>query len=139
MAGECMNKREPRSQRQRARALIFRLGVALVFGAMVIVAANDWRVRAQTNRFVSTSGDDQGGGNDCSNSGQPCKTIQNAVNHSGGGDEIDLGPGTYVENVTVSQSVTIRGDAGAGSTVDGNHAGSVLATNGSALGSIQAP
>ena len=128
-----MDRQEPQSQgrnshARKARLLMVRASIGLALGAMVIVAG-DFRARAQTNRFVSTTGDDQGGGNDCSNSGQPCKTIQNAVNHSGGGDEIDLGPGTYVENVTVDRDLTIRGDGVAGSTVDGNNAGSVFIIN----------
>ncbi|MGH9764825.1 MAG: HYR domain-containing protein [Blastocatellia bacterium] len=124
-----MNKLKSRTHKRRARILTTRAGILIVFAAMVIAAGNNWRARAQTNRFVSTSGNDQGGSNDCSNSGQPCATIQNAINHSGGGDEIDLGPGTYTENVTVSQSVTIRGDAVTGSIVDGNHAESVFIIN----------
>jgi hypothetical protein len=111
-----------------ARAII-RILTGAVLAGFVIGVPHIRPARAQTNRFVSTSGNDQGGSNDCSNSGQPCATIQNAVNHSGGGDEIDLGPGTYVENVTVSQSVTIRGDAGTGSTVDGNNVGSTFVIN----------
>jgi hypothetical protein len=125
-----MDRPAPQSQgrksyARKARLLIVRASIGLVLGAIVIVGG-DFRARAQTNRFVSTTGDDQGFGNDCSNSGQPCKTIQNAINHSDGGDEIDLGPGTYIENVRVRQSVTIRGDAVTGSTVDGNAASSVF-------------
>jgi len=66
-----------------------------------------------------------GGTNDCTNTGQPCATIQNAINHSGPGDVIELGPGNYVENVTVDQNVTIQGDP-TGSTVDGNQSGPVF-------------
>jgi hypothetical protein len=49
----------------------------------------------------------------------PCATIQHAVDQSSTGDVIQLGPGTYKENVSVSQNVTIQGDP-TGSTVDGN-------------------
>src|SRR6478672_3404551 len=95
--------------------------------ALVTLVGSPWRVRALTNRFVSTSGNDLGGINDCTNSSQPCKTIQNAVNHSGSGDLIQLGPGTYFENVTVSfQNVTIQGDATSGSTVNGNNSDQVF-------------
>jgi hypothetical protein len=75
---------------------------------------------------VSTSGNDSGGTNDCTSPSSPCKTIQNAVNHSSTGDLIELGPGTYFENVAVSQSVTIQGDSISGSTVNGNNAASVF-------------
>ncbi|MGH9762976.1 MAG: choice-of-anchor Q domain-containing protein, partial [Blastocatellia bacterium] len=53
-------------------------------------------------------------------------TIQQAVNQAGPGDLIELGPGTYTENVTVNQSVTMLGDAFNGSTVNGNGAGPVF-------------
>ena len=114
---------------RRLPVWLIRCLLALGMTALFSLGVQNWRVRAQTSRFVSTSGNDQGGGNDCSSGGQPCKTIQNAINHSGGGDEISLGPGTYVENLIVSQSVTIRGDSATGSTVDGNHGGSVFIIN----------
>ena len=132
-----MNELKSMTNKRSARILTIRAGILLVFSAMVIAGGNNWRARAQTNRFVSTSGNDRGGSNDCSNSGQPCATIQNAINHSGGGDEIDLGPGTYTENVTVSQSVTIRGDAVTGSIVDGNHAESVFIINSSVSATLE--
>jgi len=78
-------------------------GVGLV--ALITVGVNDWPVRAATNRFVATIGNDMM--NDCSNAGSPCKTIQHAISQSASGDVIKLAPGTYFENVMVSQSVTI--------------------------------
>jgi hypothetical protein len=49
------------------------------------------------------------GANDCTSPDTPCKTIQHAINESSSGDLIELAPGTYTENVTVNQSVTIQG------------------------------
>jgi hypothetical protein len=49
------------------------------------------------------------GANDCTSPDNPCKTIQHAIDESGSGDLIELAPGTYTENVTVNQSVTILG------------------------------
>ena len=124
-----MNELGTKSYQARTRLLMLRIAIGLVLGIGAPIIGTDFRTHAQTTRFVSTTGDDQGGGNDCSSSGQPCSTIQNAINHSGGGDVIDLGPGAYLENVTVSQSVTIRGDSSAGSVVDGNHVESVFIIN----------
>jgi len=98
--------------------------------ALVMLAGGPWRSRAATNRFVAVGGSDTA--NDCTNSSQPCATIQHAVDQSGPiskpgpGDLIELGPGTYFENVDVSQSVTIQGDVTLGSTVNGNNSASVF-------------
>jgi hypothetical protein len=97
---------------------------------VVVLGPQGWRARAQTDRFVNPFGDDLGGSNDCTSPDQPCKTIQHAVNESGTGDLIEVAPGTYPENVTVSQSVTILGDAFNRSIVDGNNAGPVFTVNG---------
>ena len=98
--------------------------------ALVMICGSPWRSRAQTERLVSPFGDDLGGTNDCTSPDQPCETIQNAVNQSGSGDLIELAPGTYFENVTIGQSVTIQGDSTLGSTVNGNNSGSVFVING---------
>jgi HYR domain len=108
-------------------ALIFGLALA----TLVIVGGYNWSARAQTNRFVIAIGGDDNPGfvNDCTSPDQPCATIQHAVDQSGAGDLIRLGPGTYVENVTVSQSVTVQGDGTTGSTVNGNNTNSVFIIN----------
>src|SRR5262249_1036959 len=69
---------------------------------------------------------DMSGANDCSSPDTPCKTIQQAVNQSGSGDLIELFPGTFTENVTVNQSVTIQGDAFNPSIVNGGGIGPVF-------------
>jgi HYR domain-containing protein len=112
------------------RALLFRTLVALGLAVLVGAAGSNWPARAQTNRFVSPFGNDNPGfDNDCTDPEQPCATIQHAINESGAGDLIELAPGTYVENVTVSQSVTIQGDGTVSSTVDGNNAAPVFIVN----------
>jgi len=97
------------------------LGAGLA--ALVTVGGSARTFRATTNRFVATTGSDSN--NDCSGPMSPCATIQQAVDQSSSGDVIQLGPGTYKENVNVSQNVTIQGDP-TGSTVDGNHSSAVF-------------
>ena len=105
---------------------MIRILAGVMMLAVVAVAPQAWRARAQTNRLVSPFGDDLGGANDCTSPDQPCKTIQHAVNESGSGDLIELAPGTYTENVTVNQSVTVQGDFINSSIVNGNAAGPVF-------------
>jgi hypothetical protein len=101
--------------------------VGLGLAAVAAIGPHGWKARAgDTTRLVSPFGDDQSGGNDCTSPDLPCKTIQNAVNHSDSGDLIELAPGTYTESVTVNQSVTIQGDFINSSTVNGNNAGPVF-------------
>jgi hypothetical protein len=114
-----------------------RIIVAAALASLVAVAPHIRPVHAQTARFVAVTGDDQGGANDCSNPLQPCATIQNAVNHTDVGDLINIGPGTFFENVTVfgetfpPNDVTFQGDLTTGSIVNGGGAGPVLAVGGS--------
>src|SRR5215470_13883407 len=106
--------------------MVIRIVAGLALVAVVAFGPQTRHARAITNRFVSTSGNDMGGTNDCTNSGQPCATIQNAINHSVTGDFIQLGPGTFFEDVIVNQNVTIQGDSTVGTTVNGSNAGSVF-------------
>ncbi len=61
------------------------------------------------DRFVTTTGDDDFGLNDCSNIGSPCFTIQNAINQSSVGDVIQVSAGIYRENLVITQSVSLQG------------------------------
>jgi hypothetical protein len=79
--------------RQRRTSAILRILVGMALACLVIGVPRIRGVHAETTRFVAAvGGTDLGGTNDCSNPGQPCATIQNAVNHSGVGDVISLGP-----------------------------------------------
>jgi len=121
----------------RWTGLTMRILVAAALAALVTDAPHIRPVHAQTARFVAVTGDDQGGANDCSNPAQPCATIQNAVNHTDVGDLINIGPGTYFENVSVvgetfpPNDVTFQGDLSTGTIVNGNGAGPVFAVGGS--------
>ena len=121
-----MKERRSVADEWSIRASGKRIVVGLALVVLVAFGPHPWRARALTNRFVSTSGNDMGGTNDCTNSGQPCATIQNAINHSVTGDFIQLGPGTFFEDVIVNQNVTIQGDSTVGTTVNGSNAGSVF-------------
>ena len=50
---------------------------------------------------------------------QEYPTIQAAVNAAGAGDIIEVGSGTYPENVIVNKTVTIKGDSATTTIVDG--------------------
>lgn len=76
--------------------------VALVTGTTAAHAAD---------RHVATTGDDQGGANDCQAPATPCRTIGQALGQATSGDVIKVARGKYTENLVVTTSGvrTIRG------------------------------
>lgn len=134
-----MNRSEAfHRNRDRRTVSIFRVLVRAALGVAIAVIPHVISAQAQTSRYVTAvGGSDSGGSNDCTNPGQPCATIQNAVDHSGVGDLILLGPGTYFENVSIAgptltqkDQLTFQGDLITGSTVNGNGAGPVFGVGG---------
>lgn len=81
-------------------------GLALASIAVPAAAAGP------TTRFVSVAGGDAD--NDCTDSGDPCRTIQYAVGQADAGDTISIGPGTYSENVRLRISLTLSGSGATG-------------------------
>jgi hypothetical protein len=65
-------------------------------------------IRPTTTLYVATSGSDAG--NDCTNAGSPCLTIQHAVDEACGGDTINVYPGTYSETADVPSPPACSGD-----------------------------
>ena len=57
---------------------------------------------------------------------QEYPTIQAAVNAAGTGDVVEVDAGTYLENVVVNKTVTIRGDSATSTVVDGGGIGVVF-------------
>lgn len=86
------------------KTLIVKKSVLLIF----IISVYSTKLFAQ-DRFVATTGTDAGL-NDCSLPGSPCLTIQHAINQSNPGDEIQVSPGVYQENITIGQSIILRGN-----------------------------
>ena len=81
------------------------LVAALVVSAVPVARATDLTVCAQGCEF---------------------KTIQGAVDSAHHGDVIQIGPGTYLENVKVDKSVTLNGAGRDKTRVDGRSLGPVL-------------
>jgi len=67
-----------------------------------------------TTRYVAVGGANSG---NCSNPGSPCSLPSYAVGQSSSGDTIQVGPGNYLDHVTVSQSVNIVGAGSSAVTI----------------------
>ena len=64
---------------------------------------------AQVNRYVDSLGSDQGGINQCTDPGNPCKTLSEAFNYASNGDTVWIGVGTYTGIYSIGKSLTILG------------------------------
>jgi hypothetical protein len=63
-----------------------------------------------TDRFVATSGADQG--NDCSMSSAPCASVAGAVAQAGDGDTIKIAAGIYFDRLVIDSSITLAFEGG---------------------------
>jgi len=72
-----------------------------------------------TQRYVSSTGGDDGTEvpNDCSSISPPCLTIQHAIDMASEGDIINVGAGSYTENVNVNKPLDLQGASSSSVTV----------------------
>ena len=82
--------------------------VAVLLGAMTFSAAS-----SSANLYVTTTGNNAG---NCQTLGAPCLTIAYALSQAAAGDTINIGGGTFTEELTISKSVVLNG-AGMASTI----------------------
>lgn len=104
----------------KQRGWIISLSVAVGFGiltALLLLTGVSAHAFAATSRYVAPAGNDTGG-NDCTNSGTPCRTVQYAVDQAAWGDEVLIATGVYTsvqvragitQMVYISKSLTVRG------------------------------
>ena len=88
----------------------------IVFGvaSFGVVSASGSGGGGEPTRFVSTAGTDAG--NTCTNHSTPCRTVERAVTVASPGDAVQIAEGTYIEQVTITKSLTVQG-AGQDKTV----------------------
>jgi hypothetical protein len=62
-------------------------------------------------RFVAPDGNDGSGkvANDCLSVGNPCQTVQSAIEKAEAGDTVSAAAGTYMEEVQVNKALTVVG------------------------------
>ncbi len=76
--------------------------------------------------YVSPGGDDA---NDCLSSLSACAHIQSAIGKTSAGDTIIIGPGTYAENLSIAESITLQGADQTTTIIDGQALGSTILIN----------
>jgi len=77
-------------------------------------------------RYVTKTGTD-GGGNDCTNSGNPCRTIAYAVSQCSSYDTLHIGAGTFTAfNIIINFDLTIIGEGMQKTTLDGIYSDRVI-------------
>ena len=84
-----------------------RLGCFAALVTLAVVAGPVSPASAATTRYVAPGGSDAV--NDCTNKKLPCATVQHAVDVAVSGDTISIAKGTYTEQVTISESLVLRG------------------------------
>jgi hypothetical protein len=85
------------------RTRLVSLAAASVFAVLVVTPS----ASAATTRYVAPDGSDAA--NDCTDKKLPCQTVQHAVDVADPGDTISIDKGTYAEQVTISEDLTLRG------------------------------
>ncbi len=107
-----------KSIKQHFTFLFFLLAIIFVAGIHYTLAAPQ-----ASTRYVDPNGVDNG---DCTNSAEPCQTIDYARQQSGATDTIQLSAGTFHENVSFFTDLDIVGAGTKETVVDGGQNGRVF-------------
>ncbi|MBX4200189.1 right-handed parallel beta-helix repeat-containing protein [Candidatus Parcubacteria bacterium] len=57
------------------------------------------------------------------------RTIQAAIDAAGAGNDIDVGPGTYSENILIDKPLQLHGSSATSTTIDGHGSGATIRLN----------
>ncbi len=85
--------------------------------------------------FVETTGDDTN--NDGLTAETPFLTIAHAIDVSENGDIIQIGEGTFTENINVNKDLTIKGEGASFTTIDGNNYATVINVSEDVISTIE--
>jgi len=102
--------RVSQNRRRKARKALVRLGVgipSLAVGLLVPVASASAGEEHSSTVHVSAEGSDSAG---CGDSDDPCRTITHGVDLAQPGGSVEVGPGTYHEQVVVGKQLDLQGD-----------------------------
>lgn len=102
--------------RVRAPYVLYVSALLMAVAALTLLGGREGADAAPPGqaRYVATTGDDDGGANDCLAAGSPCLTVAHALAEANAGDIIEVGAGTFTTRLSIDKDVTIRGAACAG-------------------------
>ncbi len=90
-----------------------RLTILLLVLSFVFLLPSPPVLGATDTRYVTTTGTDSGS---CISLSSPCLTIGYAISQANPGDTIDVGPGTFAEQLTITKPIVLDGNGGVAAT-----------------------
>jgi len=105
--------------------IILALNILLIGCLAVSVGPAAPRVHAAGNTLY-VNGSTGNDGNDCFSAGTACQTIGAAIAKTGSGDTVSVAPGTYNENLTIINNITVVGSGRSSTIIDGGQRGTVV-------------
>lgn len=114
-----------RSVRRLSHTWLLRFAAAALLGILGLAWGHPATVVAATTLFVSPTGSDS---NPCTST-LPCKTIGHTLSIAAPGDVIRLAVGSYLENLSITKNIVIKGASLGDTFISGGGAGRVVSVS----------
>jgi pimeloyl-ACP methyl ester carboxylesterase len=115
---------------ERTKDMLRRIFAALCAIILIVIVIPSHFAHAASTWYVSINGNDS---NSCLTIDLPCRTIQAAFNKANDFDQINIGLGTYKENLLLSKPMNISGQNSLTTIIDGGGIGPVIHITGNGV------